>query len=95
MTIFNEEIDANKVLTMEQLLRQPFASLNNKQHEQQLLPAKVKLMSRRGMRCLQCDTILYKSEYNPVTVKPRTQVFFILIFNRFFKVFCYRLFAGY
>lgn len=57
---------------MEQLLKQPLAALNS--NTQKLLPIKVKLISRRGMRCHECDTVLYKSEYNPNTVKSRTQV---------------------
>lgn len=73
-SIFTEEVDATKVLTMEQLLKQPLAA--KKSDKQKLLPIKVKLISRRGMRCHECETILYKSEYNPNTVKSRTQVCF-------------------
>jgi len=40
-----------------------------------LLPPKVKLISRRSLRCVESEMMLYKGEYSPNVVKPRMQCF--------------------
>ncbi|KAI1731619.1 dynactin p62 family domain-containing protein [Ditylenchus destructor] len=68
--IFTTKVDAGKVPSLTQVLNQPLCCESG-----QLLPSKVKLISRRSLRCVESDMMLYKGEYSPIVVKPRMQCF--------------------
>jgi hypothetical protein len=67
----------SSIPTLSQILAQPLTT-----SDKQLFPTKTRLITRRLLRCVTCDTILYKGEYSPNVVKPRLQVIIIyLIFK--------------
>lgn len=68
--IFTSAVEAGKVPSLVQVLNQPLSCESGR-----LLPPKVKLISRRSLRCVQSDAMLYKGEYSPNVVKPRMQFF--------------------
>lgn len=55
--------------TLAQILRQPLCGNSNI-----FFPSKVKLISRRFLRCTESETLLYRGELNPSAVKAKMQV---------------------
>lgn len=69
---FDVETNAGNTVGLTQIITYPITGTNN-----QFYPFKVKMISRRALRCLGCETMLYKGELSPNVVKTRLQSFAI------------------
>lgn len=72
--MFKDPIDPGRIPSLAQILAQPITGQNG-----ELYQLKTRLVSRRTLRCLSCETIVYKAEYSPKVVKPRLKAIFFIV----------------